>query len=126
MKENKFENLSKNMYDVASNRNGLAYRDIDTEVYKKVMIDFICCKASKTDLKVLHNLMLDCWDLEKSIFKFKDFDEYLTRTFKEISKPNLSRSLKALETFGFIKKVKYEREITYHFLTAYKVLEKLC
>ncbi len=126
MTENKFENLSKNMYDIASNRTGLTYRDIDTEVYKKVLHDFICCKASKTDLKVLANLMLDCWDLEKSIFQFKDFNEYQTKTFKDLSKPNLSRSLKALESFGFIKKVKYEREITYQFLTAYRVLEKLC
>ncbi|PHR95161.1 MAG: hypothetical protein COA68_17535 [Oceanobacter sp.] len=118
---------SKKMFDTADDREYLLCDSVIGDIRKAVMLKFVMTDINKTDFKTLHTLIGsgDFYNIEESTFTIKDFNDF--RYYNGMSKPNLSRSLKSLETNGFIEKatVYGDKVITYKFLTAFKTLEKL-
>ena len=119
--KSKFEKLSKNMYETLTADN---YYEFLNKVKDKIDINFLATKTSKTDFRILI-LMMNNWNKETSLINIKSFDDFLLSNFTEMNKGNLSRCLKSLETNGFIRKIKYARELQYEFLIAYSALEEM-
>ena len=100
--------------------NGSFYAD----VYEGVSEKFIASGINKTDFTFLLRLMSDFWNVEESLFEFQSFERFKQKTGLAISSPNLSRSLKALQTSCFVEKVPDIKEkITYKFLVEFAVLK---
>lgn len=124
---NDWKKQSKKMFDVADDREYLLCDSVIGDVRKAVMVKFVMTDINKTDFHTLHTLIGsgDFYNIEESTFVFKDLDALIY--YRGMSKPNLSRSLKSLETHGFIQKATSygDQVITYKFLTAFKKLEEL-
>lgn len=116
---------SKKMHHVVADETYLLCADFKRELYEEVMADYIQSKISKTDFAVLHSLMMNNLKEEESTFSIKSFEDFIDDHSIKISKPNLSRSLKSLESEGFIEKVRTSNELVYLFKTEFKLLEKL-
>ena len=116
---------SKKMHHVADDDEYLLCADFKRELYEKVMAEFIQSKISKTDFTVLHSLIMNCLTEDESTFKIKSFENFIDAHSVSISKPNLSRSLKSLETEGFIERVRTSNELIYLFKTEFRLLENL-
>ncbi len=113
------------MYQVVTDSTYLLCDDLKRDLYGKVMADYIQSAISKTDFTVLHSLMTNNINLEESTFSIKSFDDFIHNHSIKISKPNLSRSLKSLESEGFIEKIRTSKELVYLFKTEFKLLENL-
>lgn len=119
---------SKVMFDAADDKEYLLCESVRGEVDRAVIDQFLKTKISKTDFQVLNELMhISYYKIEESIFVLNDLKYFVGGCEFNISKPNLSRSLKALCENGFIEKAtKYgDKVITYKFITAFKKLEEL-
>lgn len=103
--------------------------DFEAEVMREVLEVFFSSKLSKTDLKILNHLMGKYWERNTSSIYLMTLDAFITKERLEISKPNLSRSLKALSENGIIEKVKERSnsgvELEYFFHTAFKTMKTL-
>jgi hypothetical protein len=113
------------MFNVADDVNYLLCESVQGSIYKAVNNEFIHSKLSKTDFKILNVLIENYWDIKRSFFSFPSFEVFIKLNYLSISKPNLSRSLKALESSGFIKKVDSIRDIQYKFIIAFDELVRL-
>ena len=116
---------SKKMHHVVADGTYLLCEDFKRDLYEKVMVDYIQSNISKTDFAVLHSLMMNCLKEEESTLSIKSFEDFIDAHSIKISKPNLSRSLKSLESEGFIEKVRTSNELIYLFKTEFKLLEYL-
>ncbi len=116
---------AKQMYDVVADEKYLLCADFKREMYVMLCIDFIASKINKTDFTVLYSMIDNFLLIESSLFKFESFDLFTQTSNIAISKPNLSRALKSLESHGFIEKVDDQEELTYLFKTEFKLLESL-
>lgn len=116
---------SKKMHHVVADGTYLLCADFKRELYEEVMVDYTQSKISKTDFTVLHSLMMNNLKEAESTFKINSFEDFIDSHSVGISKPNLSRSLKSLESEGFIEKVRTANELIYLFKTEFKMLEKL-
>ena len=116
---------SKKMHHVVADEAYLLCADFKRELYEAVMADYVQSKISKTDFTVLHSLIMNCLTEDESTFKIKSFEDFIDAHTVNISKPNLSRSLKGLEAEGFIERVRTSNELIYLFKTEFKLLENL-
>jgi hypothetical protein len=113
------------MFNVADDVSYLLCESVQGSIYKAVNNAFINSKLSKTDFKVLNVLVENYWDIKTSCFSFPSFEVFIKLNDLSISKPNLSRSLKALENSGFIQKVDSIKDIEYKFIIAFDELVRL-
>ena len=116
---------SKKMHKVVADGTYLLCDDFRRELYETVMKEFIQSKISKTDFAVLLSLVTNYLIEEESIFKIESFEDFIEKHSLNISKPNLSRSLKSLETEGFVERSKPSKELIYFFKTEFRYLEYL-
>lgn len=99
--------------------------DFHRHVYHRMMAQFLDKKTNKTDFSVLYALVEFFWIVDESLFTFESLEQLLTLSSLSLSKPNLSRSLKALESDQFIERVESDGDYTYKFLTAFVELKNL-
>ena len=122
---NDWSEQSKKMHKVVTDSAYLLCDDFKRALYAKVMIDYVESGISKTDFTVLHSLMMNNLNEAASTFSIESFEAFIHSHSIKISKPNLSRSLKSLESAGFIEKVRTTKELFYLFKTEFKLLEYL-
>jgi len=127
MRIEEWKKQSKAMFDTANDPQYLLCDSVRGEIDRAVIEQFLKTKINKTDFQVLNELMqVANYIIEDSFFILKDFEGFIRGCEFKISKPNLSRSLKALCENGFIEKVPHiDNKINYKFLTAFKKLEEL-
>lgn len=127
MRLEEWKKQSKIMFDTANDPQYLLCDSVRGEVDRAVIEQFLKTKINKTDFQVLNELMhVANYKIEESVFILKDLQDFINGCDFKVSKPNLSRSLKALCENGFIEKVPHiDNNINYKFLTAFKKFEEL-
>lgn len=120
---NEYIETSKSMYLEACDTTSLIYIDLENETLKGVMTKFFDHKTTKTDLKVMFDLM-SLWNVETSIIDFKSYDDFRLRTGSILKNGNLSRAFKALKDHGFIERTDWFDSQEYYFLIPFEILKK--
>lgn len=113
---------SKSLYYEVCDPTSLLCLDLEKETLNAVLELFFKTKATKTDLKVMFDLMT-MWNKETSIIDFDSYDQFRFKTGSTMKNGNLSRSFGALKSFGFIERNDYFNSQQYHFLIPVEIMK---
>lgn len=116
-----YKKTSKKMFNEVCDPTSLVNINLDDLTLKAIVSRFLSTKASKTDFNILIGL-LEFWDKETSVIYFESYSFFRSVTKSNLVNANLSRALKSLEEFGFIRKVGDHNRLEYLFDIAFNVL----
>tara|TARA_R110000765_G_scaffold74285_2_gene145571 strand:- start:46 stop:450 length:405 start_codon:yes stop_codon:yes gene_type:complete len=117
-----YKETSKIMFDDLCNPESLVHINLYNLTFNELVHRFLSTKASKTDFSVLIGA-LEFWDRETSTIHIESYSYYRSITESTLANANLSRALKNLEEYGFIKKVSNHNNLEYFFDIPFSILQ---
>jgi hypothetical protein len=117
-----YKETSRSMFNEVCDPISLVSINIDNLTLKEIVSRFLGCKASKTDFSILI-CALEFWDKETSIIYIDSYSLFRSITKTSLANANLSRALKSLEGYGFIRKVGDHNRLEYLFDIPFSILQ---